>query len=145
MSQVWVVVASSTRCRIFSQDKHSAPLVEIEDMVHPEARLRRSELESDRPGRALNGSGSGRHALGQPVDRNGHECARFARAVAGRLERARQGHRFERLVVVADPKFLGHLRHGLSEATRSCVTAQLQKNLSTADPKSIREALPYRI
>ena len=145
MSQVWVVVASSTRCRIFRQDKHNAPLTEIEDLVHPEARLRRGELESDRPGRALNGSGSARHALGQGVDRSDHECARFARTVAGRLERARQRHRFQRLVVVADPRFLGHLRHGLSEATRSCVTAQLRKNLCTADPKSIREALPYRI
>jgi protein required for attachment to host cells len=145
MSQVWVVVASSTRCRIFSQDKHSSPLVEIEDLVHPEGRLRPSQLESDRPGRAFDSSGHGRHAMGQPASRATHECARFAKSVASRLESARHRHRFDRLVVVAEPRFLGHLRQGLSEATRSCVTAQVKKNLCTADAKSIREALPYRI
>lgn len=145
MNQVWVVVASSTRCRIFRQDNHSAPLVEIEDLVHPEGRLRRSELETDRPGRAFDGSGHRRHAVGEPVNRAEHQSARFARSVAGRLERARQRRRFDRLVVVAEPRFLGHLRQGLSEATRSCVTTQVKKNLCTADPKAIREALPYRI
>ena len=145
MSHVWVVVASSTRCRIFKQESHRAPLVEIEDLVHPEGRLRRSELESDRPGRTADGSGRSRHRMGEPMDRTDHESARFAKSVASRLERARQRHRFERLVVVADPRFLGHLRHGLSGATRSCVTAQLKKNLCTADPEAIREALPFRL
>ena len=145
MSLVWVVVASSTRCRIFRKESHNAPLVEIEDLVHPERRLRRSELESDRPGRNVDGSGKARHGMGDPVDRAEHESARFAKSVAGRLERARQRRRFDRLVVVADPRFLGHLRQGLSQATRSCVSAQVQKNLCTADAGAIREALPYRV
>lgn len=145
MSQVWVVVASSTRCRIFKQDRHNAPLVELEDLVQPEGRLRRRDVESDRPGRALDGSGHGRHGMGDPLDRVEHESARFAKRVAGRLERARQRRRFDRLVVVAEPRFLGHLRQGLTDATRSCVTTQLKKNLCTADPTSIREALPYRL
>ncbi|MEJ2515332.1 MAG: host attachment protein [Gammaproteobacteria bacterium] len=145
MSQVWVVVASSTRCRIFIQKAHNAPLVEIEDMVHPVARLRPGQTRTDKPGRSLDGNGGGRHAVGRPPDARVQECQRFAKDVASRIESARQKHQFDRLVVIAEPKFLGRLRQGLSSATRSCVTAQLQKNLCMADPQVIREALPYRI
>ena len=120
-------------------------MLEVEDLVHPEARLRPRQLVTDRPGRAFDNTGSGRHAMGSAVDSREHECQRFARSVANRLETARQRHRFDRLVVVAEPRFLGHLRQGLSAATRSQVTAQLGKNLCSADPKAIREALPYRL
>ncbi len=145
MSQVWVVVASSNRCRIFIQKAHNAPLVEIEDMVHPEARLRPGQIRTDKPGRSFDGNGAARHAVGRPVDARVQECQRFAKSVAGRLETARQKQQFDRLVVVAEPRFLGHLRQGLSAATRSCVTTQLKKNLCTADAQAIREALPYRL
>jgi protein required for attachment to host cells len=145
MNDVWVVVASSTRCRIFTQQKHSGPLLQIDELEHPEGRLRGRDFASDRPGRAFDSFGSGRHAMGQPVNPADQEAIRFAKTVAEKIDLARKKARFERLVLVADPRFLGHLRQGLSSATRHLLTTELHKNLADADPKSIREALPFRI
>lgn len=145
MSDVWVVVASRTRCRIFSQHTHSGPLLQVEELDHPEGRMHGRELASDRPGRSFDSAGSGRHAMGQTVDPHEQEQIRFAKTVATRIDVARKQHKFERLVLVADPRFLGHLRQGLSPATRHRLSAELQKNLADADPQAIREALPYRI
>lgn len=145
MSDVWVVVASSSRCRIFAQHTHSGPLQQIEDIDHPEGRMRGREFASDRPGRSFDSMGSGRHAMGRPVDPHEQEQIRFAKTVATKINTARKQDKFERLVLVADPRFLGHLRHGLSAATRHLLSAQLQKNLADADPRAIRQALPYRI
>ena len=60
MNNVWVVVASNTRCRIFAQHKHNGPLEELEDLVHPEGRLHERRLASDRPGRTFDRAGEGR-------------------------------------------------------------------------------------
>lgn len=145
MSDVWVVVASSTRCRIFAQHTHSGPLEPVAELDHPEGRLRARDFASDRPGRSFDSAGNGRHAMGQPVNAHEQENIRFAKTVATKIDAARKKDRFDRLVLVADPRFLGHLRHGLSPATRQRLTTELQKNLADADPKAIRSALPYRI
>jgi protein required for attachment to host cells len=145
MNDVWVVVASSTRCRIFTQHKHSGPLQQVEQLDHPEGRLRSRDLASDRHGRSFASAGNGRHAMGQHVDPVEQENIRFAKTVATKIDSARKKDRFGRLVLVADPRFLGHLRQGLSPATRQLLTTELHKNLADADPRSIREALPYRI
>lgn len=145
MSDVWVVVASSTRCRIFAQHKHNAPLEQLEEIEHPEGRLHDRDLATDRPGRSFDSSGPGRHGMGQPVSPSEQENIRFAKSVASRLDAARKREAFDRLVLVADPRFLGHLRQGLTPATRSRLSTELQKNLADADPATIREALPYRI
>lgn len=145
MNDVWVVVASSTRCRIFTQHKHSQPLQQIAEIEHPEGRLRGRAFASDRPGRSFDSNGHGRHAMGQHVDAHEQENIRFAKAVATKIDEARKKDRFGRLVLVADPRFLGHLRQGLSPATRHRLTTELRKNLADADPQSIREALPFRI
>ncbi|MGD9387224.1 MAG: host attachment protein [Gammaproteobacteria bacterium] len=145
MTDVWVVVASSTRCRIFTQSRHNAPLEELEDLVHPEGRLHDRDLASDKPGRAYDSSGSGRHGMGQPVSPTEQENIRFAKTVAERIDAGRKAQAFERLVLMADPRFLGHLRHGLSAATRNCLSTEIPKNLADADPDAIRAALPFRI
>jgi protein required for attachment to host cells len=145
MNDVWVVVASSTRCRIFTQQKHSGPLLQLEQLDHPEGRLRGRDLAADRHGRSFDSAGNGRHAMGEHVDPVEQENIRFAKTVATKIDAARKKDRFERLVLVADPRFLGHLRHGLSPATRQKLTTEVHKNLADADPHAIREALPYRI
>jgi protein required for attachment to host cells len=145
MNDVWVVVACSTRCRIFAQHTHSGPLIQVEELEHPEGRLRARELVTDRPGRSFDSAGQGRHAMGQPVDPTEQENIRFAKVVARKIEVARKKDRFGRLVLVADPRFLGHLRQALTPATKQRLTTELHKNLADADPGRIREALPYRI
>ncbi len=145
MGGVWVVVATSARCRIFTQKAHAAPLEAVSEFDDPDARLKPGDLNTDRPGRTFDSAGKGRHAMGTAVNAAEQRSIRFAKRVADRLDRARQRGRFSRLVLVADPRFLGHLRHGLHPATRSRLTAEIGKNLAAQDPESIRNHLPYRL
>lgn len=98
----------------------------LDESVGPRGRLRARDLATDRPGRAFDSVGHGRHATGQPVDPLEQETIRFAKTVAERIDAGRKRECFDRLVPVADPRFLGHLRQRLSA-------------------RVIREALPYRI
>ena len=51
MSNICVVVADSSRARVFTADKPAGPLNEIETLNNPEGRLHEGDLVSDRGGR----------------------------------------------------------------------------------------------
>ena len=56
--------------------------------------------------------------------------ADFARELAARLRQARVANTFERLVLVAPPKFLGLLRAQLDDPTSARVVGSLDKDLA---------------
>jgi hypothetical protein len=62
MSQKWVVVTDQNT-RIFAMDSPSAPLREIENLLHPAGRQRAQELKSDRPPRLFRGKGEASHPV----------------------------------------------------------------------------------
>ncbi len=145
MKSTWVVVADSTRARIFKADNSVGPLNELETLVHPESRLHERELISDAPGRAFDRAGQGRHAMGQQVSPKQHELEAFAKQLAERLDHARETGELEQLVIVAPPNVLGTLRKALSQEVSRLVTLELDKNLSRLAPQDIRGHLPERL
>jgi protein required for attachment to host cells len=138
---IWVLVADTSRARIFSAEKAASPLVEIQDLTHPEGRLHDTQLASDEPGRDRNAM-SGSHAYSDETDLKRDLAAKFASKVCETLEQARVSGRFEKLYVVAPPTFLGLLRKCQHNGLRSLVAAEIDKNLSTRDPDTIRAQLP---
>jgi len=145
MKKVWLVVTSSSKCGIFTQEKHNGPLQQLEQLENTEADTPARELNTDRPGRAFDSAGQGRHAMSQGIDPVEQETIRFAKKVATIIENGRKQDAFERLVLVSDPSFLGHLRPGLSSATQQRLSTEIAKNLADADPETVRAVLPYRI
>lgn len=143
---IWVVVADSSRARVFKTDNAlGAPLQELESLAHPAARLRGQELSSDEPGRAFDRAGQGRHAMEQNVDVRENEALKFARQIADYLEAAESEHKFSKLALVAPPKFLGHLRQNLSARLAGRITTEIDKNLVQQTPDDIRRHLPERL
>ena len=138
----WVVVADARHARIFSADKSHSPLVELEDLTHPEARLHERDFSSDRPGRAFDTTGMGRHAMGKEVPPKKHELGRFARELCDRLNNARATGAFEKLYIVAAPAFLGTLRNCMDSVTQKFIAGEIDKNLTTHPPEEIRRHLP---
>ena len=137
MSETWVVVAESSRARIFSMKKNQSPLQEITDMTHLESRVHGQELSSDRPGRAFDSRGGGRHAMETEVDLKRQEAINFAKTIIKYIESGRtQGH-FEKLILIAPPEFLGLLRKNLSESTRQQIVKEISKNIVQQDKVSI--------
>ena len=144
MDKIWIVAADSTRARIF-EAQSQAELKEIETLTHGEGRLQEQELQSDRPGRTFDSRGDGRHAYVQETDPKVNEAQRFARAVVDYLEQGRNDHRYERLLLVAAPAFLGQLRESMHAPLAKTVSASVAKNVVTLSPGEIRQHLPDRL
>lgn len=141
MKLTWILVADSTRARIFTADSSSAPLEEIEDFSHTESRLHDREITSDLPGK-IKSAGAGGHTFEQPTDPKKHEADNFAHAVAHFLEEAHNKNRFEQLLIVAGPSFLGLLRKQLPEQVKKLVRFELDKELTMLSTADIRQHLP---
>lgn len=143
MTYTWVVVADSTRARIFNAESSSAALCELEELGSPEGRLHDRDITSDLPGRSFDSNkAGGRHAM-EPTTDPKHELAlEFARTIARHIESGRVNHTFEQLVIVAAPTFLGLLRDQLTQACRKLVAFELNKNLVQQTPEAIRAHLP---
>lgn len=143
MTYTWVVVADSTRARIFNAESSSAALCEQEELVSPEGRLHDRDITADLPGRSFDSNkAGGRHALEPTTDPKHELSLEFARTIARHLDAARVKHNFEQLVIVAAPSFLGLLRDQLSATCRKIVAFELNKNLVQQTAEEIRGHLP---
>ena len=144
MSKKWVVVADQSKARIFTVEDPRGPLIQMDELEHPEARKREQELISDRPGRSFDSSGQGRHAMGTSVEPKKEEAIRFAKQVADYLQAAHHEGRFNRLVLVAGPPLLGLLRDKLKSLSGANIS-EIDKNLGQYEAPEIRSHLPDRL
>lgn len=141
MNAYWIVVADAGRARLFSREKKFSPLEEVESLVHPEARLRRQDLTSDRSGQVQESRTPGEYAAEEGTDPKDVEAQVFAREIAERLHKAHHEGRFEHLVLMADPRFLGELRKHLTGATADAVAAAVSVNLTREDVEHITRSV----
>jgi protein required for attachment to host cells len=141
MKLTWILVADNTHARIFTADTPSSALEEIEDLTHVEGRLHDREMTTDLPGRIKSADGSG-HALEQPTDPKHHEADNFAHRIAQHLEMAHNTNKFEQLLIIAEPSFLGLLRNRLPEHIKKHVCFELDKNITMQSAADIRKHLP---
>jgi len=141
MRKTWVIVADNSRARIFTAETPSSPLIEVDSIVHPEARMHDRDITSDLPGRG-SGTGGSRHSYETETDAKDHENVGFAKRIAGFLDDARKSDKFKQLIIVAAPSLLGNLRGGLNDQTRKMVSLELDKNLSQLSPLDIRKHMP---
>lgn len=137
----WILVADGSRARVLLNEGpgrgvERTPVHEF-DGPHMENR----EIMADRPGRAFDSAGQGRHAMERPTDPKEHEQHEFHRAVAGFLDKGFDDRRFDRLVVIAPPKALGSIRSLLSDRVQGKVTAELNKDLTKVPAHDIASHL----
>ena len=142
MKHAWIVVADSARARILSAANPSSALTPVAQLVSPAARLHDGDLTSDKAGRALDGDGKGRHATSSAKTAKEQIAISFAKEVADQLEKGRTDNQYRRLVMVADPKFLGLLMKSLSDPAAKLVSLKIDKDLSKLSEEEIRERLP---
>jgi protein required for attachment to host cells len=131
MATTWIVAADESRARVLQVARPERRLTEVEDLLNPAGRLQEREMQSDAEPR-FNGRGAGG---GPASDREAqgaveHSARVFAKEVGRYLEKARVEHRFDELVLVAPPKFLGALRKELGKEVEKLVADELPKDLS---------------
>lgn len=141
MKRTWIVVAHRAGARVIESIGPSAELQVVRDFENPEGKLKASEVNTDRPGQSISSTTAGPHPMVPPKRVTEEIADGFAKQIAAAIEEARLKHSFDKLVLVAAPRFLGRLREALSEPSRSLVVASLDKNIADAEPQAIRQQL----
>lgn len=138
MQTTWIVAADSSRARIFEVQGAQDHLREIEDFANPAGRANDRELETDARGRYY---GKGERAQGHTaepsVDAVEHETDLFSKQVSAYLDQARVEHRYDKLCLIAFPKFLGLMRRNLSKEAQQMVEDEVPKDISMLDARDI--------
>lgn len=142
---VWVVVANRGVARLFQASQPTGGLQEMDAFIHPEARLHDQDLVSDRPGRGFERAGPGRHAEEPDSTVAEVETGNFALELARFLLKGRNEGRFDALMLVAAPAFLGSLRDHLDGQVRDRILLEVAKNLVHLDAAAVRAYLPDRL
>ena len=146
MATTWIIAADESRARVLQVLDREQRLTEIDDLVNPSGRLQDRELETDAEPRfsghgGLGKPGAGRNS-GPASDREAqgaveHSVNVFAREVGRYLDKARKESRYDQLVLVAPPKFLGALRKELHKEVEKLVAEELPKDLSWFNAREI--------
>jgi len=140
----WVLVGDGRRALFFSNhgDADLLDLRVVETRVDENPPTR--EQGSDAPGRAFAGAGAqARSAMGN-VDWHELEEARFARAMADRINAAAESGEMKEIVIVAPPKTLGEIRKELSVKAQGAVAGELHKDLTKHPLPEIEKALALK-
>ena len=145
MKPAWILIADSSRARIFTAENSVAELIEIEHFNHSEGRLLDQDLISDLPGKSKGVEGTGGHVYVGEIDPKEQENIHFAKKVAHHLCHELNLNKFENLFVVASPSFLGALRRSCSNQLKKHIAFSLNKNVVTKTPEQIRAYLPVSL
>ncbi len=145
MTTTWVIAADSSSAKILKADSRIGPLHEVETLLHPEGRLHEKELTSDLPGKALNSDGQGVHGIDSSTTPKKKEMIAFADRIAGHLEHEHNAGKFNQLIVVAPPAFLGNLRKQFPDPLARLVVLEIDKNIEHQTVDQIRKQLPERL
>ena len=150
MTTTWIIAADASRARILQVTDHEGHLEDVQDFVNPSARLHERDLTTDAEPR-FNGhggvgkAGSGRTG-GPGNDREAkrkadYETEVFVRELGEFLDKARTAHRYDRLHLIAPPKFLGQLRKELGKEVQKLVAEELPKDLSWLNTRQLEQSL----
>ena len=144
MANTWVLVADSSRARVFTVDSLTSPLTEFRTLVHPEGRQHEQDITSDLPGSQAGQDGR-HHGVSSETDPKKTEAINFAKTISDYLEESINKHSYTRLVVAAAPAFLGLLREHMRPESLKRVTLEMDKDLTQHSTDDIRQHLPQRL
>ena len=125
----WILVAESSRAKLFSRVSLSEPITELEAFSHPECRLPERDLVSDNDGFDGGSVGQSHHVMQKKISAKDAEADKFARTLAEHLDDGRVHGKFDHLILMAPPNFLGRLRNCFDKELTSMVSKEIDKNL----------------
>lgn len=130
MYTTWILVANRSTARLFENRGPGRDLNLLEDIIHPEGALQNREIDTDRRGRANQSSGATvTHTYDAHQDAVDHLADVFAKHLANIIDDGRRKNRFEKIVLVAEPKFLGKLKQALPKHSFDKIHCTVSKDL----------------
>jgi protein required for attachment to host cells len=128
-----VLVAHDAGARVFESADYGRRLEQLGEVVFEDGRRQPHEIDTDRPGRL----GQSRHAYEPQQDSQAHAVQGFAKELAQDLARAYHQGAFQRLILIAPPRFLGLLRGALDGPLEKAVIGSVAKDLPRATPTEL--------
>lgn len=118
------------------------------EFEHAASRARELDLVTDKPGRTNQSMSSGGHpghgsrsSMEPGTSAKAMEHDRFARSLADELNTEFSRNSYARLVVAANPEFLGLLREHLSDPVKKNLAGSLNKDYTSLGDKELEEHL----
>lgn len=142
MSKTWILIADSTRARLFEVGTRDRHLSEVACFTNPDGRAPGRDAASDRLPRVNESVGRVRHAIEPHTSLREKSTDHFAHALGEALERSHHDHLYERLVLVAPDRFLGALHKNLSKTLIGCVVGEVRRNLTALPIPALQSHLP---
>lgn len=138
--KTWILVADEARARLFEAGYTDGELLELAAFAQPAARHPEADMR-DRLPRVQESAGSARHAIAPRTDESDKLADEFARALCDALDEGRHQLRYERVILIAPPRFLGRLRATLDPQVARMVSHSSDKDISKAGLDEIRREL----
>lgn len=139
--KTWIVVTNRTEAKVFEFSNRKGSVVEfVTKMENPRGRLRSGDINADKPGVFLGYWGRGTHLVkGQsPTERVAQE---FAKKVSTFLEESHQKQKFDELVLISDPHFMGRLRGLMSKEVKQAIAREVIKDLGMVTAQELQNRL----
>lgn len=124
----WIMVANSNDCRIYQYDRHMKHFSLVDEINHPENKLKTYDLISDGPGHYKSGANN-RGSFAPETDYLDCAIDRFAREMAIRLNKGRNQKAYDDLTLLMPPAMEGLLNKHLNKNIFSSIHHVIQKNL----------------
>lgn len=137
MGKTWILVAHRSGARLFENRGPGKGLDLLQSLDNPAGKLKNQKIDSDKPGRYADGRQSNRHGYGHDQEPTMHIAEQFAKQLVSLLEDGRNRQRYTKLVVVADPRFLGILRAALPSQTSALLAGTLDKDLGSINAREL--------
>lgn len=141
MTKTWILVAHRSGARILENKGPRKRLELLQQIEHPEGRLKNHEINSDKSGRGFDGKGVEHHAYSNEHAPTEHVAEQFAKQLSEVLEHGRTRRRFDKLVLVAEPRFLGNLRAAIPAQTAALISATMDKDLGGVETRDLPKHL----
>lgn len=152
MKNRWILVCDASRAALFEQPAAEKEPKLLQSFEHAESRARARDLLADAYGRkpvgpvpARSGEGQGlgygRPGAAPDTDAKDVEADKFARQLAEALERGLTSHAYDRLILVAAPRFLGALRSAINTQVEKHLEDTINKDLAGVERHELIEHL----
>lgn len=142
MSKTWVLVADAAKARLFELPRRGANLTEIACYTNPDGRSPGQHPNHGRLPRAQESMGPARHAIEPRTTLRDKHAKHFAGTLSDIVQRGRLEGRYDNLVLMAPPRFLGALHDSLDEQTSKRIVGEVDNDLLALTPAELREHLP---
>lgn len=141
MTTTWIVAADPTLGRVIQIDGNAPAEVRV---FERDESVIIGDPQPVLPTKTFETVDGERQALKVDCEPDEPQRVAFTRQIGDYVEHARRDHRFERLVLVAEPKVLANLRKELSVETMKMVASEVSRNVARENIEQIRSYLaPY--